>query len=290
LHDLKPSVNDFTRTQSNTGRKTRASAQNRPKETKSFDFFAKAVKGLAVRSKLCNLVATPIWFSEICCGIAKIPYKELRMDETLEIIEQDRIIPQYKITGAKKVQLYTDGSMYENPKVMGSGCLFIEQNENEQEIKTEFWSKPTQHNVSSTKAEKWAILHGLEQCSNEVILEITTDSLDTIKAIHKMARNPSAREIIKIDDFPIVEKIHHELSRFDKRPEIKWVKSHSDDQYNNAADSIAKAACAMDLPLLDVAQYKTGIDKERDFHIHIIGNDKTSERLDRYPRSFVKKE
>jgi 16S rRNA U1498 N3-methylase RsmE len=66
--------------------------------------------------------------------------------------------------------------MYEYLKVMGSGCLFIEQNENDQHIKTEFWSKPTQHNISTNKAKKWAILHGLEQCNNEVVLEISTNS------------------------------------------------------------------------------------------------------------------
>jgi hypothetical protein len=60
------------RSRSNTGRQTRASAQNRSKETKSFDFFAKAVKSLAVRSELCSLIYTPIWFSEISCGINMI--------------------------------------------------------------------------------------------------------------------------------------------------------------------------------------------------------------------------
>jgi ribonuclease HI len=279
---------DFVKTQSNGTRRARNRASNRQRQTKSFDFFAKAVKN---KELLCNLIETPVWFSEISCGIANIPYRPLRLSETLEIVEKiDMPTEPHTMTGPKTVLLYTDGSMYDQPKTIGSGCLLIEKRENEEDVETEYWSKPTQHNASSTKAEKWAILHGLEQCNNEVKLSIYTDSLSSINAIQIMSRNPSAREIIKFDDFAIVEKIHHELKRFDNKPSIHWVKSHSDDPSNNAVDRIAKAACGMDLPITDVTPYKTGIDNERDFHIHVADTENNIERLDRYPSSFVRQE
>ena len=159
------------------------------------------------------------------------------------------------------------------------------------DLESEFWSRPTQNNLSSTKAEKWAILHGLEQCDSDVILDIYTDSQSTIDAIRKMFSNPSEREIIKIDDYPIVEKIYHELKRFHTQPRIHWVEAHADDPFNNAVDLIAKSAAQnMELPITDVSQYKTGINKRRDFHIHIEDNeDRSKSRMDRYPRKCMKK-
>jgi hypothetical protein len=45
--------------------------------------------------------------------------------------------------------------------------------------------------------------------------------------------------------------------------------SDANDPYNNAVDLIATASCEMDIPNRYVTPNKTGLRKQRDFHIHV---------------------
>jgi ribonuclease HI len=81
--------------------------------------------------------------------------------------------------------------------------------------------RPSQTNPSAEKAELFAILQELEKSSSTIKLSVYTDSQNSITSINELDRNPSERNIIKIDDYPIVKKINHELKRFETRPVFK---------------------------------------------------------------------
>jgi len=149
-------------------------------------------------------------------------------------------------------------------------------------------SRPSQNHASPNKAEKSALLQMLEQCESTIKLHIYTDSKNTIKSQEEISMARSQRDVIKIDDYPIVEKINFEMKRFLSPPIIQWVKSHDANPHNIKADELAKLAREnYEIPISDITPYKTGISLERDFHIFntrpII-----PERLDCYPRLYFK--
>jgi len=170
---------------------------------------------------------------------------------------------------------------------MGSACLFTDDDGR----KHQFKSRPTQTNPSSDKAELHAILHGLEKCSKTTKLQIYTDSQNSIKYISEMSRSPTERNILKINDYPIVEKIQSEMERFDTRPEILWVRGHDGNENNNAVHDLAQSACRDNLiEPVDVTPYKIGVALERDLHLYHQPNEEANSayRTDTYPRSFLK--
>jgi ribonuclease HI len=229
----------------------------------------------------------PSWFSMIVCGLTDTKNRDIRTGESLVIpASQDNIHVGYTFTGARVLSLYTDGSM--KGMGMGSACLFVE--EGEQNV--EFQFRPSQTNPSADKAELTAILEGLLKCSSSIKLSIFTDSQNSIKFIDTLKGKPSERNILKINNYPIVERINHELQRFDTRPKLYWVKGHQDDPNNNTVDSLAQSA-RLDLNIepKDINIYKTGLALKRDLHLYHQANEDELHsvyRTDTYPRSFFK--
>jgi ribonuclease HI len=223
----------------------------------------------------------------IVCGLTDTKYRAIKVDESLEVPEvQIQIQGQYTFTGRKELKLYTDGSMIR--ETMGSACLFLEEGKENHEIKC----RPSQTNPSADKAELFAILKGLEKSSSTIKLSVYTDSQNSITSINELDRNPSERNIIKIDDYPIVEKINHELKRFETRPVFIWVKGHEGEANNHLVHLLAQSACRdHEIEPQDVSAYKSGLALQRDFHLYHQLKEEEPEsiyRTDKYPRSFFK--
>ncbi len=138
----------------------------------------------------------------------------------------------------------------------------------------------------------FAILLGLEKCRSTIRLSIYTDSQNAIKFIKLFNTYPSERNILKIDDYPIVEKINHEMKRFEIRPEIFWVKGHEGDENNHLVHILAQSACRdFEIPPTDITPFKNGLALQRDLHLYhqLEEEDPDSNyRTDTYPRTFFK--
>jgi ribonuclease HI len=269
-----------------TARRSRRN-QDITAKTKSFNSFVLS-RSKTIQEQLLDYGCwAPTWFSMIVCGLTDTKYRAIKVDESLELPEvQIQIQGQHTFTGRKELKLYTDGSMIR--ETMGSACLFLEEGKENHEIKC----RPSQTNPSADKAELFAILQGLEKSSSTIKLSVYTDSQNSIKSINELDRNPSERNIIKIDDYPIVEKINHELKRFETRPVFIWVKGHEGEANNHLVHLLAQSACRdHEIEPQDVSAYKSGLALQRDFHLYHQLKEEEPEsiyRTDKYPRSFFK--
>ena len=225
----------------------------------------------------------------IVCGLTNTEFRNLRVNEQIELPEEEiEVREPYTFTGRKNLKLYTDGSVIGGN--MGSACIFLEEGEEPHKIRC----RPLQTNASSDKAELFAILRGLEKCSSTIRLAIYTDSQNALKYIKMLRAEISERNIVKIAEYPIVEKIVFEMERFEVKPEIHWVKGHEGDLNNHAAHCLAQSAC-LDFGIApkDVTAFKTGKNLKRDFHLHHQlkeDNPGSIYRTDNYPRTFFKEQ
>jgi ribonuclease HI len=223
----------------------------------------------------------PRWFSEIICALAKVPYRPLQIHESLQIPQMDNA-PPFTFSGYQELEAFTDGS-FKNGK-MGSASII--RGDNQLEISLQ--SRPSINHASGGKAEKHALLQVLQECESTITLNVKTDSQGTLKAIKDISLAQSQRDVIKIEDYPLVEKIYFELQRFHTAPSIQWVKAHADNLHNNKADELSKLARENpELPLSTIRSHKTGTSLERDLHIFNTMLP-APERIDCYPRTYFK--
>jgi hypothetical protein len=98
----------------------------------------------------------------------------------------------------------------------------------------------------------------------------------------------SSREILKMKDYPIMEKIKREMKRFETRPILHKIKSHSGENIKHEeADELAKQARSeLRIQNEDISIYKTGPDLQRDLHI-FLSDSTEPHRLDSYPRGYI---
>ena len=293
-------LEDFIQTKSSGVRETRASRSNSNK-TRSFNIIDEGLdqKNLKRPEKYLDEQAigciAPKWFSQIICHLTKQQFKNIHKDELFDIpnpVNDQHPSIETSLTNEHNIlsaEVYVDGSFKTGE--MGSAALFHSKYTNVQEElpKRAFvLSKPTHHNASIEKAEKWALLKGLEPFDSKTKLNIYSDSDITINAVALIMNDQlSSRNILKIEDYPIIEKIKHEMNRFETRPILHKVKSHSGHTIHDEVDALSKQARAeYTLPYTDITPYKIGTSLDRDLHLY-ISEEQNPHRLDSYPRSFL---
>jgi len=276
-------LEDFIQTKSSGVRETRASRSNSNK-TRSFNIIDEGLdqKNLKRPEKYLDEQAigciAPKWFSQIICHLTKQQFKNIHKDELFDIpnpVNDQHPSIETSLTNEHNIlsaEVYVDGSFKTGE--MGSAALFLSKYTNLQEElpKRAFvLSKPTHHNASIEKAEKWALLKGLEPFDSKTKLNIYSDSDITINAVALIMNDQlSSRNILKIEDYPIIEKIKHEMNRFETRPILHKVKSHSGNTIHDEVDALSKQARAdYTLPYTDVTPYKIGTTLDRDLHLYI---------------------
>jgi ribonuclease HI len=188
----------------------------------------------------------PLWFSQIICYMIKKPFRNIHKDEVCDIPEPIPI-PLSKLTNKPDIitaEVFVDGSYKDGE--MGSAALFHAKYtipSDHPYTRSFDQSKPTQHNASTNKAEKWALLRGLEPFDAKTALNVYSDSQITLDAVALIMDNQlSSRDILKIEDYPIIENIKHEMNRFDTLPILHKIKAHDTNQFNNEVDELSKQA------------------------------------------------
>jgi ribonuclease HI len=138
----------------------------------------------------------------------------------------------------EEIDLYTDGSWDPLTNEMGSGIVIVDRVDNST-LRTAY-TKPEKSNASSTKAEIFAILKGLEVIHKDSKIKCYSDSANALANIEKFRSNKlTHRQTMKIENNNIYKRVIHELKRFTYPVEFIKVKAHSGVEHNESADKAA---------------------------------------------------
>lgn len=139
----------------------------------------------------------------------------------------------------KKVQIYTDGACSGNPGVGGWAAILI-YNGHLKEISG--YNKDTTNN----RMELFAIIQGLHTLKEPCEVELYSDSAYAIDAINKgWLKNWQNADWKTADKKEVKNRdLWNDLSLKISRHNVSFikVKGHSDNEYNNRCDKLAKAA------------------------------------------------
>ena len=137
----------------------------------------------------------------------------------------------------KEVIIYTDGSCLNNPGVGGWACVLI-YNGNEKHL------SGAENNTTNNRMELMAIIKSLEALKEKCIVYIHSDSSYVINAFNqnwiadwqkKGWKNSQKKEVLNKDLWLKLLS----LTNFHQVNFIK-VKGHSDNEYNNRCDELAR--------------------------------------------------
>lgn len=165
------------------------------------------------------------------------------MDYNLEMLEEDTL------------NIYTDGSSYSSPRAGGIGIVFVIVNSaGDEEVINEF-DYPGYRQATNNEMELEACIKGLEEALNQAALQqyknisIHTDSryiVDNYKSAMfewpktKWKSGLSGRPILHVAQWKRIVKLLKQASQNRRKVKVNWVKGHSKDKYNKAADKRAK--------------------------------------------------
>lgn len=140
----------------------------------------------------------------------------------------------------KKVQIYTDGACSGNPGVGGWAAILL-YNGHEKEISG--GNKDTTNN----RMELFAIIQGLDALKEQCDVEVYSDSAYAVDAINKGWLENWQRAQWKTADKKDVKNrdLWTDLClKIRKQNTVTFIKikGHSDNEYNNRCDALARAA------------------------------------------------
>lgn len=160
------------------------------------------------------------------------------------------------------LNIYTDGSSFSHPRVGGIGIRFITTNDAGEEV-IEDIPLPGYRGATNNQMELYACVTALKHAvkyqylSSVNSVEVFTDSLYIVDN-HKRAifewlgnrwRNRDGRPVANADLWKDLIKVIRKCSPL--RVNFHWVKGHSSDEHNKAADKLAKRSAknALNQPL-----------------------------------------
>jgi ribonuclease HI len=153
------------------------------------------------------------------------------------------------------LNIYTDGSMFSNPRAGGIGIIFVIINDaGDAQIVREF-DRPGYRQSTNQEMELEACIVALGEALNDADLaryssiEIFTDSRYVSEG-YKQAMfvwcktqwtsRETGRPILHVQQWKHLLRLLRRASQERRRVNIQWVKGHKRDPYNKAADKAAK--------------------------------------------------
>jgi ribonuclease HI len=138
-------------------------------------------------------------------------------------------------------KIYCDGACRGNPGKSGSGVIVYTEN------KTRQFAGGFEENGTNNTAELRAFLAALSIVDNiDGNVEILTDSQYTINSITKWAYSWKSKNWKKkggeIKNLDLIRRAHSKYVRLKDRITVSYVKGHSGDKGNDAADALANKA------------------------------------------------
>ena len=168
------------------------------------------------------------------------------------------------------LNIYTDGSSFSGPRVGGIGIVFVIINDaGDEEVVNEF-NYPGYRQATNNEMELEACIKGLEEALDQKALQqfenitIHTDSryivdnYQTAKFVWPTTRwrsRQTGRPILNVDQWKRLVRLLKRAHQDRRKVSIKWVKGHSTDTYNKAADKLARESAKIPLnkPLSNVS-------------------------------------
>lgn len=137
-----------------------------------------------------------------------------------------------------KVIIYTDGACSKNPGVGGWGAVLLYG-----EVQKQISGK--EEMTTNNRMELQAVIQALKILKRSCEVELYTDSKYVQQGISTWIHNWKKNGWRTADKKPIKNQdLWQELDEQSKRHQVnwKWVKGHSDNEYNNLADKLATEA------------------------------------------------
>lgn len=137
-----------------------------------------------------------------------------------------------------KVTIYTDGACSKNPGVGGWGAVLL-YGEAQKQISGK------EEMTTNNRMELQAVIQALKILKRSCEVELYTDSKYVQQGISTWIHNWKKNGWRTADKKPIKNQdLWQELDEQSKRHQVnwKWVKGHSDNEYNNLADKLATEA------------------------------------------------
>lgn len=135
--------------------------------------------------------------------------------------------------------VFTDGSSEGNPGPGGWGAVLVVDG---QVVMEEFGAED---HTTNNRMELRAMIAGLEMVPGDTVVDVYTDSELIVNIITKWAEGWKANGWKKKSPGPIANlelvKQAYELARARPLVNIKWIKAHSGNRWNEYADSLATA-------------------------------------------------
>ena len=178
-----------------------------------------------------------------------------------------------------KVTIYTDGSADNRTADFGSTCSIILFNHPtkgllKRVIATGSWSSTT-----NNRMELMAVINGLNAVKKGYEIEVITDSqynINSLKSIKSIF--PKKENFSLVLNGDLLEKLYQAyLKHSECGVEMKWVKGHSGNKYNEKCDTICTQYSLLDNPTRDIG---SGIE-ECPKMCWVMNEDKTNVRLEK---------
>jgi ribonuclease HI len=139
--------------------------------------------------------------------------------------------------------VYTDGSLVKGYPTLGTGVVNPRTNTT---THVDIKSQPERHTI---RAELAAIIVALKQENTKHHISILTDSSFCINTIRNYTIDPAAynqhlhKDLLQLTNQLLKDRYHKQL-----KTHIGKVKSHTDVEYNETADKVARAVVDGDKP------------------------------------------
>jgi ribonuclease HI len=144
-------------------------------------------------------------------------------------------------------------------------------------------SKPTDTLATPSKAEKQGILNALMSAPYNSLVEIRTDSEESLKTISKLITGVAQdRQLLKLQNHAALTSIKYEMSQFTTKPVITWIPAHIGIAGNERADVKSKEARALEIATLPYLDPQIAALTENTF-LHMAGT-----LQEKYPATHVK--
>ncbi len=183
------------------------------------------------------------------------------------------IITRCGLTVEDALNIYTDGSSFQSPRVGGIGIRFIKIDSYGNEQTIDFYP-PGYKNATNNQMELQACIVALKEVIKNDLscgvsrIVIYTDSLYVVenipKAKFKWPNNKwfldSGQPVLNAESWIELVKL---IKKIRKRVEFQWIKGHSKDAHNRAVDKIARQSAKVPInKAISVVKVRRKLTKE----------------------------